>query len=58
MLPANAGLTVIVPFRGEEKSFRHLKVIGQVGQIVPTRIDIQKINKKNKIIIKKGLQGK
>lgn len=38
---ASAGLTVIVPFRGEEKSFRHLKVIGQVGQIVPTRIDIR-----------------
>jgi len=38
---ANAGLTVIVPFRGEEKSFRHMKVIGQVGQIVPTRIDIR-----------------
>jgi len=38
---ANAGLTVIVPFRGEEKSYRELKVIGQVGQIVPTRIDIR-----------------
>jgi len=38
---ANAGLTVIIPFRGDEKTFRHLKVIGQVGQIVPTRIDIR-----------------
>lgn len=38
---ANAGLTVIVPFRGEEKSMRHLKVIGQLGQIVPVRIDVR-----------------
>jgi NADH dehydrogenase (ubiquinone) 1 alpha subcomplex subunit 9 len=35
------GSSVIVPYRGEEKAFRHLKVMGDLGQIVPQVIDIR-----------------
>jgi len=38
---AKVGATVILPFRGEEKAYRHMKVIGTLGQIVPVRIDIK-----------------
>lgn len=38
---ANAGLNVIVPFRGEENCMRHMKVIGELGQVIPVRIDIK-----------------
>eukprot|EP01111_Echinosteliopsis_oligospora_P000791 TRINITY_DN1093_c0_g1_i1.p1 TRINITY_DN1093_c0_g1~~TRINITY_DN1093_c0_g1_i1.p1 ORF type:complete len:333 (-),score=97.09 TRINITY_DN1093_c0_g1_i1:40-1038(-) len=36
---ARIGITIILPFRGEEKSFRHMKMAGDLGQIVPVRWD-------------------
>jgi NADH dehydrogenase (ubiquinone) 1 alpha subcomplex subunit 9 len=35
------GSQVIIPFRGEEKSYTHMKVMGDLGQIVPIRWDIR-----------------
>jgi len=34
-LLANAGAQIVVPFRDTEKAYRHLKVVGEVGQLVP-----------------------
>lgn len=31
----------MIPFRGEEKSYTHLKVMGDLGQIVPFKWDIR-----------------
>jgi NADH dehydrogenase (ubiquinone) 1 alpha subcomplex subunit 9 len=33
------GSQVIIPYRGEEKSYDHLKVTGDLGQIVPLKWD-------------------
>jgi hypothetical protein len=33
------GSQVIVPYRGDDNSFRHLKVMGDLGQIVPLKWD-------------------
>lgn len=41
MSVAKKGTQVIVPFRGDQDSARHLKPTGDVGQIVPVRIDIK-----------------
>eukprot|EP01110_Echinostelium_bisporum_P004941 TRINITY_DN2220_c0_g2_i1.p1 TRINITY_DN2220_c0_g2~~TRINITY_DN2220_c0_g2_i1.p1 ORF type:complete len:349 (-),score=97.99 TRINITY_DN2220_c0_g2_i1:47-1093(-) len=41
---AEIGATVIVPFRGEEKSYKHLKTVGQLGQIVPLRVDYRDVD--------------
>jgi len=38
---ARLGVQVVIPFRGEEKACGHLKVTGEVGQIVPVRFDIR-----------------
>uniref|UniRef100_A0A6B2L8V2 NAD-dependent epimerase/dehydratase domain-containing protein n=1 Tax=Arcella intermedia TaxID=1963864 RepID=A0A6B2L8V2_9EUKA len=38
------GTQVVVPWRGEEKSYTHLKVMGDVGQIVPYKWDIRDKN--------------
>jgi len=35
------GSQVVVPYRGEESSFRHLKVMGDLGQIVPVWFDVR-----------------
>jgi len=35
------GSQVVVAYRGEESSFRHLKVMGDLGQIVPAWYDIR-----------------
>jgi len=32
---------VVIPFRGEEKSYIHMKVMGDIGQLVPMRWDIR-----------------
>jgi len=36
----STGSQVVVPFRGEEKSYNHLKVMGDLGQIIPIRWDL------------------
>mmetsp|Transcript_2268 Transcript_2268/g.3003 ORF Transcript_2268/g.3003 Transcript_2268/m.3003 type:complete len:384 (-) Transcript_2268:48-1199(-) len=41
---ARAGAQVVVPFRGEEKSYNHLKVTGDVGQIIPIPFSIRDQN--------------
>ncbi|KAF0852979.1 mitochondrial Complex I (CI) NADH:ubiquinone oxidoreductase subunit 39-kDa/NUEM/NDUFA9 form 1 [Andalucia godoyi] len=33
------GSRVIVPFRGDEQGYRHLKLMGDLGQIVPVKYD-------------------
>jgi len=33
------GTQVVIPFRGEEKSYDHLKTAGDLGYIVPVRWD-------------------
>eukprot|EP01112_Ceratiomyxa_fruticulosa_P007143 TRINITY_DN1845_c0_g1_i1.p1 TRINITY_DN1845_c0_g1~~TRINITY_DN1845_c0_g1_i1.p1 ORF type:complete len:366 (-),score=63.73 TRINITY_DN1845_c0_g1_i1:110-1207(-) len=38
---ARVGCQVIVPFRGEESSYTHLKVLGDLGQIVPVRYSLR-----------------
>jgi len=38
---ARIGANVIAPFRGEEKSINHLKVIGEIGQVVPVPLNIR-----------------
>jgi NADH dehydrogenase (ubiquinone) 1 alpha subcomplex subunit 9 len=40
-VPGEIGSQVIVPFRGEESSFLHLKPAGEPGQIAPLRIDLR-----------------
>jgi len=35
------GSQVVVPYRGEETAFRHLKVMGDLGQIVPVWFDLR-----------------
>jgi len=41
---ARAGAQVVVPFRGEEKNFNHLRVTGDVGQIIPIPFSIRDQN--------------
>jgi NADH dehydrogenase (ubiquinone) 1 alpha subcomplex subunit 9 len=38
---ARVGAQVVVPFRGEEKETRHLKPMGEVGQIVPLKFALR-----------------
>jgi NADH dehydrogenase (ubiquinone) 1 alpha subcomplex subunit 9 len=38
---ARVGAQIVIPFRGEEKSYNHLKVIGDLGQVVPLRFDVR-----------------
>ncbi len=38
---ARSGAQIVVPFRGEERSYNHLKLAGEVGQIVPMRFTIR-----------------
>eukprot|EP01132_Coremiostelium_polycephalum_P002636 gene2636-3274_t len=40
-LLTRTGIQVVVPFRGEDYSFRDLKVLGELGQVIPTRYDIR-----------------
>jgi NADH dehydrogenase (ubiquinone) 1 alpha subcomplex subunit 9 len=40
-LQANVGAQIVLPFRGEEKSYAHMKPIGELGQVVPVRIDVR-----------------
>jgi len=35
------GSQVVIPYRGEEKSYTHLKVMGDLGQIIPLQWDIR-----------------
>lgn len=35
------GSQVVIPYRGEESSYNHLKVMGDLGQIVPMQWDIR-----------------
>ena len=37
------GSQIIIPYRGTENVFRHLKVVGELGQIVPIACDVNKI---------------
>lgn len=34
------GSQIVVPFRGEEEDYRHLKVMGDLGQIVPVKFHV------------------
>ena len=45
------GSTVIVPYRGEENACRHLKLLGDLGQIVPMWYNIR-----NKETVKRAVQ--
>ncbi|EGC36479.1 hypothetical protein DICPUDRAFT_97564 [Dictyostelium purpureum] len=38
---ARTGVQVVVPYRGEDWTFRDLKVLGDIGQIIPVRYDIR-----------------
>ncbi|KAI9299023.1 NAD(P)-binding protein [Neoconidiobolus thromboides FSU 785] len=38
---ARRGAQVVVPYRGEEDNKRHLKVTGDLGQVIPMEIDIR-----------------
>lgn len=40
-LAASVGAQIVIPFRGEELSYNHLKPIGELGQVVPVRIDVR-----------------
>ncbi|KYR01264.1 NADH dehydrogenase [ubiquinone] 1 alpha subcomplex subunit 9 [Tieghemostelium lacteum] len=40
-LLARTGIQVVIPYRGEDASFRDLKVLGELGQIIPMRYDIR-----------------
>ncbi|GAM27735.1 hypothetical protein SAMD00019534_109110, partial [Acytostelium subglobosum LB1] len=40
-LLTKSGIQVVVPYRGEDYSFRDLKVLGELGQIIPVRYDIR-----------------
>eukprot|EP01104_Vermistella_antarctica_P019885 TRINITY_DN811_c0_g2_i1.p1 TRINITY_DN811_c0_g2~~TRINITY_DN811_c0_g2_i1.p1 ORF type:complete len:412 (-),score=109.31 TRINITY_DN811_c0_g2_i1:90-1292(-) len=35
------GSQIVVPYRGEEKAFRRLKVMGDLGQIVPVKFSVR-----------------
>jgi len=35
------GSQIIIPYRGEEKSYNHMKLMGDLGQIVPLKWDIR-----------------
>lgn len=35
VLPGNEGTTCVIPFRGDDMEWRHLKLCGDYGQIVP-----------------------
>jgi len=35
------GSQVVIPYRGEEKSYNHLKVMGDLGQIIPLKWDLK-----------------
>lgn len=37
---ARLGSQIILPYRGEEKAYRHMKVMGDLGQIVPYECDL------------------
>jgi len=45
------GSTVIVPYRGEENAVRHLKLLGDLGQVVPMWYNIR-----NKETVKRAMQ--
>jgi NADH dehydrogenase (ubiquinone) 1 alpha subcomplex subunit 9 len=38
---ARKGTQVVVPFRGEDDEKRHLKLMGDLGQVVPLRFDLR-----------------
>jgi NADH dehydrogenase (ubiquinone) 1 alpha subcomplex subunit 9 len=38
---ARSGAQIVIPYRGEESSYTHLKVMGDVGQIVPLAYSIR-----------------
>lgn len=38
---ARVGAQVVLPYRGEEKETRHLKVMGEVGQMVPLKFSLR-----------------
>lgn len=38
---ARQGVQVVVPFRGDQDSARHLKVCGDLGQVVPLKFDMR-----------------
>eukprot|EP00897_Mesotaenium_endlicherianum_P000514 jgi/Mesen1/10463/ME000082S09966 len=38
---AKSGTQVVVPYRGLEDSQRHLKLMGDLGQVVPVRFDVR-----------------
>jgi NADH dehydrogenase (ubiquinone) 1 alpha subcomplex subunit 9 len=40
-LLANVGAQIVIPFRGEDKCYAHLKTVGELGQVVPVRIDVR-----------------
>jgi len=40
-LLGRVGSQVVIPYRGEEKVYTHLKVMGDLGQIVPMQWDIR-----------------
>ncbi|KAN0026465.1 hypothetical protein ACTFIV_007450 [Dictyostelium citrinum] len=40
-LLARTGIQVVVPYRCEDEGFRDLKVLGELGQIIPVRFDIR-----------------
>lgn len=40
-LLANIGAQIIVPFRGEETSYNPIKPLGELGQIIPVRVDVR-----------------
>jgi len=46
----NIGSQVVLPFRGEEKSYNHLKVSGDLGQIVPLRWDYKDKDSIRKVV--------
>eukprot|EP01113_Clastostelium_recurvatum_P001270 TRINITY_DN1051_c0_g1_i2.p1 TRINITY_DN1051_c0_g1~~TRINITY_DN1051_c0_g1_i2.p1 ORF type:complete len:381 (+),score=88.99 TRINITY_DN1051_c0_g1_i2:26-1144(+) len=40
-LLSRVGAQVIVPYRGEETSYNHIKVMGDLGQVVPMRFSLR-----------------
>jgi NADH dehydrogenase (ubiquinone) 1 alpha subcomplex subunit 9 len=38
---ARSGAQIVLPYRGEENSYNHLKVCGEVGQIIPIKYHIK-----------------
>lgn len=49
------GVQVIVPYRGEEKHINHLKVMGDVGQIVPVKFAIRDVGSVERIVAKSNV---